>query len=73
MEFVSKAYEAQLKDLAHTLVTPERFAPQPKEEIVLIHMTPEQFLGSVATPRMEGCPPDEAYPRCDGCKGCEGF
>jgi hypothetical protein len=67
-QYVTPEYDAQLKELAETLVTPERFQ---KPEIVLVHMTPEQFMGMMASVNeVEGCPPDEAYPRCDNCEGC---
>lgn len=60
-EYVTPKYEAQLADLAHTLVTPERFganADLHTEEAELVHMTSAEFvkfMGKVITEEETQC------------------
>jgi hypothetical protein len=72
-EYVSDEYAQQLTELAHDLVTPERFNPRHAfGEIILVHMTGAELLAALQGSReVEGCPPDEAYPACrPNCSDC---
>lgn len=68
-EHVSDEYAAQLHELAATLTTGREFEP-PRQSVEDWAEKLPMPLGRLA---VEGCPADEAYPRCGNCPGdCDG-